>query len=36
MTDLNAVPYTPAVPVYSRDADHLRILSVMHYVWAGW
>ena len=28
------VPYAPALPA-SRDADHLRVLSICHYVWGG-
>ena len=30
------VPYATTVPSpFDRDADHLRILSILHYVWGG-
>ncbi len=31
---LTYASYPGAAP-YSRDADHLRILSILHYVWGG-
>ena len=34
MTEPPYIPYAYAVPP-SRDADHLRVLSILHYVWGG-
>ncbi len=34
MTEPSFVPYAAAVPS-SKDADHLRVLSILHYVWGG-
>ncbi len=33
MTDPNSIPYAAIPP--SRDADHLRTLAILHYVWGG-
>jgi hypothetical protein len=34
VTQPEYIPYATAVPA-SRDADHLRVLSILHYVWGG-
>ncbi len=34
MSDPNFLPYAATAPT-SRDADHLRVLSILHYVWGG-
>ena len=34
MTQPESIPYAAALPA-SRDADHLRVLSILHYVWGG-